>query len=305
MSAGPALSLESLTVRYGGTVAVDGLDLQLRRGETVALLGPNGAGKSTVVNAVLGLVPFSGRITVLGRDPRAAVRAGCVGAMLQHGGLPGEARVGEVLGLVRRSFGRAGRAIAWPLADLVATAGIDGLLDRPVEALSGGQRQRVLLAVALAGEPPLLLLDEPTSAMDVAGRRAFWATMRSLADRGTTVVFATHHLDEADAVADRVVVVAGGRVVADGSAAEVKAGIGGRTVAFTAAPGAPLHDLPGVTALDRTGDLVRLVTDDVEATLQALLSRGTRLADLEVRGASLEDAVVSLTTARAPIGATR
>ncbi|RFU20024.1 ABC transporter ATP-binding protein [Geodermatophilus marinus] len=300
-----ALELESLTVRYGGTVAVDGLDLRLRRGETVALLGPNGAGKSTVVNAVLGLVPSSGRISVLGRDPREAVRAGCVGAMLQHGGLPGEARVGEVLALVRRSFGRAGRAIAWPLDDLVATAGIDGLLDRPVEALSGGQRQRVLLAVALAGEPPLLLLDEPTSAMDVAGRRAFWTTMRALADRGTTVVFATHHLEEADAVADRVVVVAGGRVVADGPAAAVKAGIGGRTVAFTAAPGTPLHDLPGTTALDRAGDRVVLSTDDVEATLQALLARGTRLADLEVHGASLEDAVLSLTATRTTTGATR
>ena len=186
----------------------------------MALLGPNGAGKSTTVNAVLGLLPpAAGRVQVLGRTPLDAVRAGGVGAMLQHGGLPSEARVGEVIDLVRRSF-----PTAWPLDDLVATAGIEGLLARPVDALSGGQRQRVLLALALAGEPPLLLLDEPTSAMDVEGRRAFWTTMRGLAGRGHTVVFATHHLDEADAVADRVVVVAGGRVVADGSAAQIKAG---------------------------------------------------------------------------------
>ncbi|MGK5111327.1 MULTISPECIES: ATP-binding cassette domain-containing protein [unclassified Geodermatophilus] len=295
-----ALDIRDLTVRYGDAVAVAGLDLQLRAGETVALLGPNGAGKSTIVNAVLGLVSSTGTVRVLGRPPAAAIRAGCVGAMLQHGGLPGETRVGEVLDLVRRSYPRA-----WPLADLVVTAGIDGLLDRPTDALSGGQRQRVLLALALAGQPPLLLLDEPTSAMDVEGRRAFWTTMRGLADRGTTVVFATHHLEEADAVADRVVVVAGGRVVADGTAAEVKAGTSGRTVAFTATPGTPIDGLPGVTAVARQGDRITLSTDDVEATLRTLLAGG-RLPDLQVRGASLEEAVLSLTAVRPiPIGADR
>src|ERR671916_2362137 len=172
----------------------------------------------------------AGRIQVLGRPPLDAIRAGGVGAMLQHGGLPSEARVGEVIDLVRRSFGRAGGATAWPLDDLVATAGIEGMLARSVDALSGGQRQRVLLALALAGEPPLLLLDEPTSAMDVEGRRAFWTTMRRLADRGTTVVFATHHLEEADAVADRVVVVAGGRGVAHGPSAGLRSAVSGRTV---------------------------------------------------------------------------
>jgi ABC-2 type transport system ATP-binding protein len=298
-----ALDIRDLTVRYGDTTAVSGLDLQLRAGETVALLGPNGAGKSTVVNAVLGLVPSTGTVRVLGRSPAAAIRAGSVGAMLQHGGLPGETRVGEVLGLVRRSYPHS-----WPLADLAVTAGIDGLLDRPVDALSGGQRQRVLLALALAGQPPLLLLDEPTSAMDVEGRRAFWTTMRGLAERGTTVVFATHHLEEADAVADRVVVVAGGRIVADGTAAEVKAGISGRTVAFTPVTGARLDGLPGVTAVARQGDRVTLTTDDAEATLLALLADGGRLPDLEVRGASLEEAVLSLTGAQpaaTPIGADR
>jgi ABC-2 type transport system ATP-binding protein len=296
-----ALDVQDLTVRYGDAVAVGGLDLHVRAGETVALLGPNGAGKSTIVNAVLGLVPSSGTVRVLGRPPAAAIRAGCVGAMLQHGGLPGESRVGEVLELVRRSYPRS-----WPLDDLAVTAGIDGLLARPVDALSGGQRQRVLLALALAGEPPLLLLDEPTSAMDVEGRRAFWTTMRRLADRGTTVILATHHLDEADAVADRVVVVAGGRIVADGTAAEVKAGISGRTVSFTAAPGVRLDGLPGVTAVDRQGERVTLATDDVEATLLALLADGGRLPGLQVRGASLEEAVLSLTARTATaIGADR
>ncbi|MGY2084174.1 ABC transporter ATP-binding protein [Blastococcus sp. SYSU DS0539] len=302
MDRAPALDLRGLTVRYGGTVAVDDLSLTIPRGQTVALLGANGAGKSTTVNAVLGLLnPTSGTVQVLGRDPRDAVRAGSVGAMLQHGGLPTEARVGEVLDLVRRSF-----PTAWPLDDLVVTAGIDGLLGRPVDALSGGQRQRVLLALALAGAPPLLLLDEPTSAMDVEGRRAFWTTMRGLADRGHTVVFATHHLDEADAVADRVVVMAGGRVVADGSTAEVKAGVSGRTISFTAAPGRRFDDVPAVTAVSRQGATVVLATADADTTLRALLADGG-LPDLEVRGATLEDAVLSLISARGthPTGATR
>jgi ABC-2 type transport system ATP-binding protein len=294
-----ALDLAGLTVRYGDVVAVDGLDLQLTAGETVALLGPNGAGKSTIVNAALGLLRSTGTIRILGSPPDAAVRAGFVGAMLQHGGLPGEARVGEVIDLVRHSF-----PAPWPLADLVETAGIDGLLRRPVDALSGGQRQRVLLALALAGAAPLLLLDEPTSAMDVTGRRAFWATMRELAGRGHTVVFATHHLDEADAVADRVVVIAGGRVVADDSAAAIKAGATVRTISFTAPPDPVFDMLPGVTATDRRGDVVRLTTTDPETTLRSLLVEGRRLPDLEVRGASLEDAVVSL-TATDPIGALR
>src|SRR3954469_18911892 len=172
----PALAVSGLTVRYGDVLAVDAVDLDIPTGQTVALLGPNGAGKSTIVNAVLGLVPTAaGSVELLGRRPAAAVRAGSVGAMLQHGGLPSEARVGEVLALARHSF-----PTAWPLDELVATAGIDGLLGRSTDALSGGQRQRVLLALALAGAPPLLLLDEPTSAMDVEGRRAFWTTMRGL-----------------------------------------------------------------------------------------------------------------------------
>jgi ABC-2 type transport system ATP-binding protein len=292
MAATPALDIEGLTVRYGRTLAVDGLDLRIAAGETVALLGANGAGKSSVVNAALGLFrPTAGTVRLHGRAPAGAVAAGGVGAMLQHGGLPTESRVGEVLALVRRRYGTP-----WPVDDLVATAGIAALLDRRDDALSGGQRQRVLLALALAGAPPLLLLDEPTSAMDVEARQAFWTTMRGLAGRGHTVVFATHHLDEADAVADRVVVLAGGRIVADGPAAAIKSRIAGRTVRFRCDdPPGPLAGLPGVTAVGSAGTLVELATTDAEATLRALLAGRDRLPDLEVRGATLEQAFLALT----------
>jgi ABC-2 type transport system ATP-binding protein len=291
MSATPALEIEGLTVRYGDTLAVDRLDLQITAGETVALLGPNGAGKSSTLNAALGLFrPTAGRVRLLGRSPAAAIRAGNVGAMLQHGGLPGETRVGEVLSLVRRRY-----ELPWPVEDLVVTAGIDGLLDRKVDALSGGQRQRVLLALALAGAPPLLLLDEPTAAMDVEARQSFWTTMRGLAGRGHTVVFATHHLEEADAVADRVVVVSGGRVVADGSAASIKSRVAGRTIRFACpGPRADLAGLPGVTGVGGDDERAELTTSDAEATLRALLAGPRALPDLEVRGASLEQAFLHL-----------
>ena len=287
----PALDIEGLTVRYGETLAVDGLDLRIDPGETVALLGTNGAGKSSTVNAALGMFrPTAGRVRLLGRPPLEAIRAGGVGAMLQHGGLPSETRVGEVLTLVRRRY-----EAPWPVEDLVATAGIGGLLGRRVDALSGGQRQRVLLALALAGASPLLVLDEPTSAMDVEGRQAFWATMRGLAARGHTVVFATHHLDEADAVADRVVVVDAGRIVADGSAAALKSHVAGRTVRFRCpGPRDGLAGLPGVTAVGGAGDRVELASTDAEATLRALLAGRDRLPDLEVRGATLEQAFLTL-----------
>ena len=301
----PALDVEGLTVRYGGTVAVDALDLRIPRGQTVALLGSNGAGKSSTLNAVLGLFrPAAGAVRLLGAEPAAAIRSGGVGAMLQHGGLPSETRVGEVLALVRGRY-----PDPWPLDDLLATAGIQGLLRRKVDALSGGQRQRVLLALALAGAPPLLVLDEPTSAMDVEGRQAFWTTMRGLADRGHTVVFATHHLDEADAVADRVVVIGAGRVVADGSASAIKSRIAGRTVRFRCpGPRAELAALPGVTAVGGAGELVELATSDAEATLRALLADRATLPGLEVRGATLEQAFLHLTSApdtTAPDGAPR
>jgi ABC-2 type transport system ATP-binding protein len=276
-----------------GAVVLRGVSFALEPGTITAVLGPNGGGKTTLFRALLGDLPVREGVVELDGPPAYVpqtdrtrldfpVSALDVVLMGAYGRTPAWRRVA-----------RADREAARAALDRV------GLADRARRrfgALSGGQRQRVLLAVALAGEPPLLLLDEPTAAMDVEGRRAFWTTMRDLAARGTTVVFATHHLEEADAVADRVVVMAGGRVVADGPSAGIRSAVAGRTVRFSAPDGPAFDRLPGVTGVDRLGGTVALATTDVEATLRGLLDDGVPLTDLEVRGASLEDAVLSLTT---------
>lgn len=194
---------DRVTKRYGGVRAVDDLTLTLRPGETVALLGPNGAGKSTTLDLLLGLKrPDSGSVTVLGTGSREAIVAGRVGAMLQSGGLMGEVTVAE---LVRLACGLHPRP--YPVPDVLARAGLTAIAGRRADKLSGGQAQRVRFALATAGDGDLIVLDEPTTGMDVTARRAFWATMRDQADRGRTVLFATHYLEEADAIADRVLVL--------------------------------------------------------------------------------------------------
>lgn len=216
------------------------MSLTLRPGETVALLGPNGAGKSTTLDLLLGLErPDSGTVTLLGTSPREAIVAGRVGAMLQSGGLMGEVTVAE---LVRLACGLHPRP--YPVPEVLARAGLTAIAGRRADKLSGGQAQRVRFALATAGDSDLIVLDEPTTGMDVTARRAFWATMRDQADQGRTVLFATHHLEEADAIADRVLVLHRGRLLADGTATEIKASTGMRRVSF---------ELPGGTH-DSTSD---------------------------------------------------
>jgi ABC-2 type transport system ATP-binding protein len=285
----PAIELAGLTKRYGSLTAVDDLSITVRTGETVALLGPNGAGKSSTINVLLGLLEADGgSARVFGAPPRQAVTGGAVGAMLQSTGMPGDVLVRELVDLVRALYPK-------PLAygQIVAEAGLGEILGKPVGQLSGGQAQRVKLALALAGDPRLLVLDEPTVAMDVETRRHFWERVRAAAAAGRTVLFATHYLAEAEEYADRVVVIAGGVVVADGTAAELTSRIGTRTVRFTGPAGA--YALPGVSTVDCRNGTVRLETADVEGTLRALLARHDRLPDLTVTGASLEDAFVALT----------
>jgi ABC-2 type transport system ATP-binding protein len=279
--------------RYGMTVAVDGVDLRVGRGEVVALLGPNGAGKSTLVDVVLGLIrPDAGTVRLCGRSPVDACRAGYVGAMLQHGGLLGGLTVRELVEVVR---GLSPRPL--PLGDVLEAAGATELADRRADRLSGGQVQRVRFALAIAGDPELLVLDEPTAAFDVSARRSFWSTIQRWTARGRTVLFATHHLEEADAYADRVVLLAHGRVAACGPPAAISAIADVRSIRAVVPGGATraLEALPGVRQITRRGDAVTLRCTDPDAALRALLARWPGAHHVEVSGPRLEDAVVALT----------
>ncbi len=292
----PALRFCGITHRYGRHTALDDLHLEVACGETLALLGPNGAGKSTTISLLLGLLrPTAGSVEVLGTTPRRAVAEGRVGAMLQTGsgsGLPPGVRVDATLRLVRRLYRHPA-----PFEVTVERAGIGPFLGRQTQRLSGGQAQRVRFAIAIAGDPELVFLDEPTAAMDVEGRRSFWRMIREFADEGRTIVFATHHLHEADQIADRVVVVNHGRVVADGPGAALKAAHATRKVRFVwEHPAvAVLDGLEGVTDVEVHGTCVTLDSLDPDATVRDLVRCHVAFHDLEVTGAGLEEAFVALT----------
>jgi ABC-2 type transport system ATP-binding protein len=287
-----AIAAAGLAKSYGSTVALAGLDLHVAAGETVALLGPNGAGKSTTIGLLLGLLhPDQGQVRVYDRPPSRAVADGLVGAMLQDAGLMPGVRVGELLAMVRGLYPRP-----LPPDELAALAGLEPVLSRRVDRLSGGQAQRVRFAAAIAGDPQLLLLDEPTAAMDVQARRNFWSQIHRYAARGRTVLFATHYLQEADDAADRVVVIAGGRKVADGTPGAIKASFGDRQVRFTLRDGsaALLPTLAGVSAVDRDGPRVILHSADTDATVAALVRSGLGWAGLDVGGGDLETSFLRL-----------
>ncbi|MET7357131.1 ABC transporter ATP-binding protein [Streptomyces sp. NPDC005562] len=291
-----AVSFERVTKSYGEVRAVDGLTLDLHPGETVALLGPNGAGKSSTLDLLLGLRRAdSGTVRVFGTAPREAIAAGRVGAMLQSGGLMGEVTVRELVTLACDLHPRPHR-----VNDVLAHAGITQIAERKVDKLSGGQEQRVRFALATAGAGDLIVLDEPTTGMDVTARQAFWATMREQADQGRAVLFATHYLEEADAIADRVLVLHRGRLLADGTAAEIKARAGARKVAFDLegpVDTAALKGLPFLTTLDVSGRSVRIQSTDADATVHALYGLGLYPRNLEVAGLGLEQAFVAITEA--------
>ena len=277
----------------GAVSAVDGVSLHISPGETIALLGPNGAGKSTTVDLLLGLLrPDRGTVTVFGRPPQEAVRDGRVGAMLQTGQLIRDLTVRELVAMMASLYPR-------PLG-VDATLELSGIADiagRKTHKLSGGQTQRVRAALALVGDPDLLILDEPTVAMDVEARHAFWQTMRAVTTSGKTVLFATHYLEEADSYADRIVLMARGKVVADGPATQIKAVVGVRTIRATL-PDADLDALArlaGVTSAERRGDAVVLSCADSDAAIRALLTHCPQARDIEITGAGLEQAFLQLT----------
>ncbi|MGW1227593.1 ABC transporter ATP-binding protein [Streptomyces sp. NPDC001515] len=272
--------------------AVDGIGLTVERGETVALLGRNGAGKSTAISLLLGLnEPDSGSVRVLGRTPEQAVRAGLVGAMLQEGQPIPRVTVQELVTFVASTYPQP-----MPVAEALELAGVAPYAGRRIDKLSGGQLQRVRFAVALAGNPELIVLDEPTAALDVEARHTFWESMRGYARRGNTVIFSTHYLEEADENADRIVVVDRGRIVADGSGEAIKAEAGHSRVSFDLAgrPTEGLELLPGVVTVEITGDRAVLHTEDSDATVMEL-ARLNAVRNLQVAQASLEAAFLSLT----------
>ena len=290
---GGGIVLSQLAKSYGNVHAVRSVDLEIAPGETVALLGPNGAGKTTTIDMMLGLArPDSGSVSLFGMPPARAVAAGVVGGMLQTGSLIEYLSVRELVTMVASVYPR-------PLAvdEALRLAGAAEFADRRTTKLSGGQVQRVRFAAALVANPDLLVLDEPTAALDVEGRREFWASMRAVAAQGKTVIFATHYLEEADAYADRIVLLARGRIVADGPATEIKAMAGGKTIRATL-PGAEvarLAALPGVRGADRHGDAVVLSANDSDTALRAMLGQFPAARDIEVYGAGLEEAFLELT----------
>jgi ABC-2 type transport system ATP-binding protein len=273
--------------------AVRGIDLTIPAGETVALLGPNGAGKSTTIDILLGLIrPDAGSVRVFGTSPAEAIARGAVGAMLQTGGLIRDLTVRELIAMIASLYPA-------PLGvdETLELTDIADIADQRTQKLSGGQTQRVRFAVAIVTNADLLVLDEPTVAMDVESRKAFWETMRSFAAEGRTVVFATHYLEEADAYADRAVLMARGRVVADGPTTEIKGMVGTRTIRATlpAADLDRLAALPGVTRVERRGEAVVLSCSDSDAAIRALLLAFPEAHDVEISGAGLEEAFLALT----------
>jgi len=285
--------VKSFSTSQGPVRAVRGVDLTIAQGETVALLGPNGAGKSTLIDMLLGLLPpDAGSVSLFGRTPADAVKAGAVGAMLQIGGLLRQLTVRELIAMMASLYPNP-----LPVDEVLELTGTAGFAARRTEKLSGGQTQRVRFAIALVSNPDLLVLDEPTVALDVEARHAFWTTMREIAARGRTVLFATHYLEEADAYADRVVVMANGSIVADGPPNEIKGMVGTRTIRATL-PGARLHELEqlaGVSSAESRGTSFVLRCSDSDRAIRAVLGAFPDARDIEISSAGLEEAFLELT----------
>jgi len=289
----PVVSFENVSKHYGSLKAVDGLTLDLRQGETVALLGPNGAGKSTSLDMLLALrKPTNGKIEMFGSDPYHAVKSGRVGAMLQSGGLMPEVTVRELVTLITKLHPKPE-----PIDTTLKRAGVEKFADQRVDRLSGGQTQRVRFALAICGKSELIVLDEPTAAMDVETRRLFWASMSEEVAAGRTLLFATHYLEEADQAADRILVINRGRLLADGTPAEIKERAGAKRLSFRLdkVDEPFLLGLPALTNLEIRHDFVQIQSTDSDATLYAVLDAGYRPREIEVSSLGLEQAFLAIT----------
>ena len=294
-----AVRLTDLHKSFGDVTAVDGIDLTIRPGEVVALLGPNGAGKTTTIDMILGLSrPTSGDARVFGTTPRQAVDRGLVAAVMQTAGLLPDITVRETVELTASLFSHRTDA-----EEAMRRAGVTDFASRIVKKCSGGQQQRLRFAMALVSDPALLILDEPTTGMDVEGRRSFWEAIHADAEHGRTIVFATHYLEEADAFADRIILMSRGRIVADGTATEIRASVSGRSLRATLTCAAEqLHDALAdlraqgtVSDVEILGSALTLSSTDTDAVAALLL--GEHLAkDLEITSRGLEEAFVALTS---------
>jgi ABC-2 type transport system ATP-binding protein len=288
-----AVALQDLNRSFGPVRAVDGIDLELEVGEIAALLGPNAAGKTTTIDMILGLSePTAGSVTVFGQTPRSAIAHGLVAAVMQTAGLLKDISVRETLELTGSLFVHHAS-----VDSVMKRAGISDIGDRKVNKCSGGQQQRLRFAMALLCDPELLILDEPTTGMDVAGRRDFWAAIRQDATRGRTILFATHYLEEADEYADRIILVRQGRIVADGTAAQIKAMAAGRTVRATvpSVTSRVLDGVPGADSIELRGETVLIHSKDSDAVARYLLTQ-TDARDLEIESRGIEDAFLALTS---------
>lgn len=288
----PVAQLENVVKRYGAVTALDGVDLQLRPGELLALLGPNGAGKSTAVSLLLGLQRTdSGSATLFGFDPQSLQARRRIGVMLQEAALQQSLRVDELIRLTMsyypepREFG-----------EIALLAGIEELLPRRYGKLSGGQKRRVQFALAICGGPQILFLDEPTVGLDLGARTAMWKALRALVTSGCAIVLTTHYLEEAEALADRVAVLARGKIIAEGSVDAIRAHVAQRRIrCVSAVPAETLRGWPDVSLVEREGEHLHIVSDAAETVLRRLLAADPGLRELEVRRAGLAEAFVEIT----------
>lgn len=286
--------LRGASKRYGALTALDTVDLQVYPGEVLALLGANGAGKSTALGLLTGrLSADDGEARLFGGDPREAIQRRGIGVMLQEASLPDTLRVAEHVRLFSSYY-----AAPRPLAQVLELAGLDDIAHRPYGELSGGQQRRVQFALAICGNAPLLFVDEPTVGLDVESRRSFWRVLRGLREQGVAIVLTTHYLEEADALADRVVLLAGGQVIAEDSTAGIKARVAGKRIrARTRLDVERLAAWPEALSVQARGGVIEVRSSQAEALLRRWLAADDGLAELEVQALTLEEAFVSLTRA--------
>ena len=290
----PAVQLENVTKNYGSVQALKGISLTVEKGEVVAFLGPNGAGKSTSIALMLGMRrPSSGSVLLFGENPRLANNRKYIGAMLQESGVPDTLKVRELVEL----FGRF-HDNPMVTQEAIKMAGLEEKANTRIGRLSGGQKQRVYFALALVGNPDVLFLDEPTTGLDVEARRNFWDQINNQIAQGKTIILTTHNLEEADALARRIIVINQGQIIADGTPDEIKSHVGGKHVRFRASNITleELRMLVGDQSVRLLGHKFEIYTKEPEALLATLFQQGAGLSDLEVVGAGLEEAFLALTS---------